>query len=144
MTKITRALLIVKVFVWSLSALTVLAADRVALLPDTIPLAQYLYALALSSMGGITSMLQRFARADEKGKVWLLVARDVVCSVAAGFIAFYALTHFEIAPMLAAIGVFLSGYGGSRFLEAVYTRFENRVGKAIDTVGAGKNAGGSE
>jgi len=124
-----------QLIVWLGSAGWVLAASQASLLPDTIPLVQYLYALALSFWGGLASTLQRYARADENGNAVLLIARDVVCSLSAGLLAFYALSHFAVPPMLAAIGVFISGYGGSRALEAAYTALENRGKRAIDSIG---------
>ena len=121
--------------VWLGSAGWVLAATQASLLPDTIPLVQYLYALALSFWGGLASTLQRYARADESGNQFILIARDVVCSISAGLLAFYALSHFAVPPMLAAIGVFIAGYGGSRALEAAYTALENRGKRAIEALG---------
>jgi len=120
-----------QLIVWLGSAGWVLAASQASLLPDTIPLVQYLYALALSFWGGLASTLQRYARADENGNAVLLIARDVVCSLSAGLLAFYALSHFAVPPMLAAIGVFVAGYGGSRALEAVYTALEKRAIRKI-------------
>jgi hypothetical protein len=121
-----------QLIVWLGSAGWVLAAEHAMVLPSTIPLVQYLYAFALSFWGGLAATMQRWARADETGKPLLLFARDVVCSLSAGFLAFYAASHFALPPMLAAISVFVAGYGGSRTLEAVYTALEARAKRAID------------
>jgi hypothetical protein len=126
-----KMLMQIKLVVWLGSAGWVLAAERAMLLPDTIPLVQYAYAFALSFWGGLAATVQRWARADETGKPLLLFFRDLVCSISAGMVAFYAASHFAVPPMLAAISVFVAGYGGSRALEAVYTALEKRAGKVV-------------
>jgi len=126
-----KTLMQIKLIVWLGSAGWVLAAEQALLLPDTIPLVQYLYAFALSFWGGLAATVQRWARADETGKPVMLFIRDLVCSISAGMVAFYADSHFAVPPMLSAISIFVAGYGGSRALEAVYTALEKRAGKVI-------------
>ena len=111
----------------SLSAGLVYAAGSAPLAPETVPLAKWIYAVVLSTWGGLAQTLQRFAAGAETSAWPLLIARDVVCSVSAGVLVFMACLHFEIAPMLNAIAVFIAGYGGSRTLDVVFTKLESRI-----------------
>jgi hypothetical protein len=106
---------------------TAYAAEPILVLPDGIPLFQYLYAFALSVWGCLAANIQRWAKADvELGKVLRIVV-DFVSSTSAGLIVFFGAMHYQPPAYLAAIAVFAAGYGGSRLLEKIYQRLEKKV-----------------
>ncbi len=113
--------------VWLGSAGWVLAAEQVILLPETIPTVQYLYAAALSVWGCLAANVQRWARADDKGNRLAMIAADFFCSTSAGLIVFFGALHLAAPPYLAAISIFVAGYGGSKLLEKLYERFEKKI-----------------
>ena len=103
-----------------------LAADNI-LSPETIPLVKYLYALGLSFWGGMAAFLQRFAAGTEVGKWFVLLGRDTISSTLAGILTFLLATHFAVPPLLAAVGVSIAGYGGSRALEIYFNKLAKKV-----------------
>jgi len=116
---------------WLLCTATLLyAADRAALSPETVPVAKWLYAFALSFWGGITMLLQKFARGEGTERWPLVIASSVASSLAAGLVVFMGALHMDVPPMLNAICVFIGGYGGSRTLDAVFARLEKNIGEA--------------
>jgi hypothetical protein len=108
------------------------AAEPLILLPDTIPLFQYGFSLALSILGGAANSVQRWAKGTEVGNVYLLLARDFICSVSSGMIVFFAAIHYTPPSALAVIGIFIGGYGGSRALDFLYNKSESFLGRRID------------
>jgi hypothetical protein len=116
-----------KLIIWLGTACTVLAAEPVLVLPDGVPIFQYIYAFALSVWGCLAANIQRWAKAEEGVSVPLRITIDFVSSTSAGLIVFYAALHIQPPAYLAAIAVFAGGYGGSRLLEKVYQRLEKKV-----------------
>jgi hypothetical protein len=124
--KLTKRLLEIKIVFWA-CAPAIAMASTTALDPSTVPLAKWTYALILSAWGGLANLLQRWGSADEQGSLALFVTRAFVCSISAGVLTFFICLHYNVAPFLAAIAVFLGGYGGARFLDFLYAQFESRI-----------------
>ena len=108
------------------------AAEPVLLLPDTIPLFQYGFSLALSVMGGLANALKRWSTGYETKSVKLSIASDSVSSVSAGMMMYFAATHFNPPSAVAVIAIFLAGFGGARFLDFVYGKMESFIGRKVD------------
>jgi hypothetical protein len=110
------------------------AAAPLLLLPEGIPLTQYGFAFALSLLGGSANSIQRWAKAAEVGNVYLLLARDFICSVSAGMLTFFAAMHWreQMPSALAVIGIFIGGYSGSRALDFFQQKAESFLGRKID------------
>jgi hypothetical protein len=106
---------------------TAVAAEPVIVLPDGIPLFQYLYAFALSVWGCLAANIQRWAKADEEFGKLTRISIDFFSSTSAGLIVFFGAMHYQPPAYLAAIAIFAAGYGGSRLLEKVYQRLEKKV-----------------
>jgi hypothetical protein len=116
---------------WVVQAGLVFAAQEV-ITPETIPLIQWAYAMALSIAGGAASSLTRYAGGAPTMKWHLELARDFVCSVLAGVLTMLACLHFAVPPLLAAIFVALAGWGGSKTLEWAFERAQRRAAVVID------------
>jgi len=116
---------------WLLCTATLLyAADRAALSPETVPFLKWLAALLLAFWGGITMLLQKFAKGDGNERWELMIVSGVASSLLAGVVMFMAGMHFEVPSMLNYIFVTIAGYGGSRTLDAFLSRLEKNIGEA--------------
>lgn len=125
--RLAKRIKVMKLLVLWGASWTVYAAEPVLVLPEGIPLFQYLYTFALSVWGCLAANIQRWAKADaELGKATRIII-DFVSSTSAGLIVFFAAMHYQPPAYLAAIAVFAAGYGGSRLLEKVYQRLEKKV-----------------
>ena len=130
MFRAVKGVVLLKLLWLLCTASLVYAADRAAISPETIPAAKWAYALALSFWGGITMLLQKFARGDITARWPLAIGSGVVSSVSAGVLIFFGALHMEVPPLLNAIAVFIAGYGGSRTLDSLFTRLEKQIGEA--------------
>jgi hypothetical protein len=99
----------------------VLAAEDV-LTPEMIPMVKYLYAIGLSAWGGFAAYLRRLATATETAKWFIVLLRDFVVSTFAGVAMFLLCMQFSVPPLLIAVIVSVSGYGGSKVLDALLDR----------------------
>jgi hypothetical protein len=105
----------------------VLAAQHV-ITPEAIPLMQWVYTLVLSLAGGAAASFTRYAGGASTEKWKLELARDFICSTLAGVLALFGALQFQVPPLLGAIAIALSGWGGSRFLEWAYALAAARPG----------------
>ncbi len=127
----------VVVALWVAQAGLVLAAQEV-ISPETIPLVQWGYTIVLSLAGGAAASFTRYAGGASTDRWKLELGRDFFCSVLAGVLALFGALHFQVPPLLAAIAVALSGWGGSRSLEWAFERWQKRAAAAIDPPGGVK------
>jgi hypothetical protein len=127
---IRAALRVLWIGVWVCQVRLALAAGEI-LTPEMIPPIQYAFALAMALLGGSASTLQRYANGAPLERWKLEVARDAVCSTVAGLFCFLACKHWAVPPMLAAILVGISGYGGAKTLEWAWERATKRVAAAL-------------
>lgn len=111
---------------------SVLAAEA-AMSAFDIPLLQYGYVILMGSWGALASILQRFTKhePDTKPEFWKVALSDYVNAVLGAVIVFLACEAIGIRPALEAIYCSLAGFGGSRFMTALYLRFETRAANAI-------------
>jgi hypothetical protein len=109
----------------------VLAAQQV-MSPDTIPLIQWAYTIVLALAGGAASSFTRYAGGAPTQRWRIELARDFICSVLAGVLTLFGALYFGISPLLAAICIALSGWGGSRLLEYAYERWQKRATRILD------------
>lgn len=101
---------------WSASAW----AAQVTFVTDlsAIPLGAVAIAALISLIGGAAATLARIANPDALIKNLLLeVLRDILASLVVGMVTFFACAWREVSPLLAAGGIFIAGYGGSRVLD---------------------------
>lgn len=106
-------------------------AANTTLMLEGIPLLRILYVLFLSIWGGVARLLERLATGEEfKVNLKIVIARDMVVSSLAGILFFLLCTYYEVAPMLTAVVVTVSGYFGSRSLELIFNRFAKQVDSA--------------
>lgn len=122
---------------WMMQAGLVLAAQQV-ISPETIPLIEWGYTIVLALAGGAASTFTRYAGGAPTERWKLELARDFVCSSLAGVLTLFGALYLQISPLLAAICIALSGWGGSRLLEWAYERWQARAGKLIDPNGEPK------
>ena len=98
-----------------------------------IPIIQYGYVLLMASWGALASILQRFTThiAGSIPEFWKVAISDYVNSILGAVIVFLACESIGVRPALEAIYFALAGFGGSRFMTAVYLRFESNAASAI-------------
>jgi hypothetical protein len=125
------------VALWVAQAGLVLAAQDV-ITPEAIPLMQWGYTLVLSLAGGAAASFTRYAGGASTDKWKLELARDFICSTLAGVIALFGALQFQVPPLLGAIAIALSGWGGSRFLEWAYLRWQLRAQALVDPADRGR------
>jgi hypothetical protein len=119
---------------WVTQAGLVLAAQQI-ISPETIPLIQWGYTILLALAGGAASTFTRYAGGASTERWKLELARDFICSTLAGVLTLFGALYLQVSPLLAAIGIALSGWGGSRLLEWAYDRWQRRAGNLIDPTG---------
>jgi hypothetical protein len=112
--------------VWVLQAGLVLGAQSV-MAPDTIPLIQWAYTVALALAGGAAASFTRYAAGAPTDRWKLELGRDFFCSLLAGVLALFVGLHYEVPPLLAAVAIAAAGWGGSRLLELAYKKYQRRV-----------------
>lgn len=95
---------------------------------EAIPFEAFKYVLIIAVVSGTAATLTKITKLDSQGQLpryrslTLEIVKDVVCSLAAGVLAFFATSWIKgIDFWLQAIVIFMAGYGGSRFLEAVFS-----------------------
>lgn len=115
---------------WLAQAGLVLAAQQV-MSPETIPLIQWGYTLVLALAGGAAASLTRYAGGAPTAKWRLELGRDFVCSGLAGVIVLLGSSHFGVPPLLAAIGIALAGWGGSKTLEWAFGVWQRRAAATV-------------
>lgn len=120
--------------------MSVFAADGLSAFE--IPLAKFGYILLMASWGALASILQRFAKEEfPAGKAKIVIASDMVNACLAATIVFLVCEVWGVRPALEAVACSLAGFGGSRFMTAIYLRFESRAAATVDTVTLGDNNG---
>lgn len=125
----------------SLYSATVFAADEFLTMFE-IPLAKFGYVLLMASWGALASILQRFAKEEfPPGKAKIVVASDMVNACLAATLVFLTCEVWSVRPAVEAILCSLAGFGGSRFMTAIYLRFEKRAESAVDTITLGDGNG---
>jgi uncharacterized membrane protein len=114
-----------------LYSMSVWAADDM-LTAFEIPLAKFGYVLLMAFWGGLASVLQRFAKEGfPTGKTGVVIASDMVNATLASIIVFLVCETWAVRPALEAVACSLAGFGGSRFMTAIYLRFEKRATDAV-------------
>lgn len=88
--------------------------------PSNLPLIAYLWVIILSSLGGFVSYIRK-SKQKKKDKIIIFIelASEILISVFAGVLVFYACEHFQVAPLLTAIFVAISGYLGGNTLDLI-------------------------
>lgn len=101
---------------------------------SSIPLAAVTLCLFLSFIGGLASTLQKLA-ADVAPvrSIGLEIAKDLVVSLVAGLLAFFASEWMNFQAVLEAGVITLAGYGGSRVLDRALDRALREVDRGADT-----------
>lgn len=111
---------------WSASAWAASATFPADL--SSIPSAAVAVAVALALVGGATATLQRIANPEAViNHLWLEVARDILSSVVAGLITYFACAWQGFPALLQAGIITIAGYGGSRVLERYLSAGMNRI-----------------
>lgn len=118
---------------FALFSTAVLAADVSLAMAFGIPIVQYGYVLLMASWGALASILQRFTThvAGSIPQFWKVALSDYVNSILGAVIVFLACESMAVRPALEAIYCALAGFGGSRFMTAVYLKFESKAASAI-------------
>jgi hypothetical protein len=93
----------------------------------SIPMIAYLITVILSGIGGAASTLQRLSSAPDLTRWRLEVARDLVCSVAAGLVAFFFCEAMHWGSASEAGAITVAGYGSSKVLDLFLSRFTQKV-----------------
>jgi purine-cytosine permease-like protein len=110
---------------------SVYAADE--LTAFGIPLAKFGYILLMASWGALASILQRFAKEEfPTGKAFVVAMCDWVNACLAATIVFLMCETWAVKPSITAVMCSLAGFGGSRFMTAIYLRFEARAAKVVE------------
>lgn len=109
---------------------SVYAADELSAFE--IPLAKFGYILLMASWGALASILQRFAKEEfPAGKAKVVIASDMVNACLAATLVFLFCETWGVRPAMEAIACSLAGFGGSRFMTAIYLRFEKRAANTV-------------
>lgn len=103
-----------------------------------IPLAAVAVAILIALIGGSAAHLAKIAHPEVVIKNVLLESlKDMMASLAAGLATFFILAWRESSPLLAAGGILVAGYGGSRvldrFLGAGLSQIDRLAGKPEGT-----------
>lgn len=100
-----------------------------------IPFAAIAMCLFLSFIGGLASTLQKLAaQTPAMRSLWLEISKDLVVSLVAGLLAFFASEWLDFQAVLEAGVITLAGYGGSRVLD----RLLDRALREVDNGAASK------
>lgn len=117
------------IWFWTLTmwGVTVYAAekDRFVTGIEAIPFEALKYILIIVAISGSAATLTKLTKENAPiiRNLPLEIVKDAVTSFAAGVLAFFVTSwqHEYIPFWLQAIIIFMAGYGGSRFLETVFT-----------------------
>lgn len=93
----------------------------------SVPAIAYLITVILSGIGGAASTLQRLSSAPDLSRWKLEVARDLVCSIAAGLVAFFFCEAMHWGSASEAGAITVAGYGSSKILDLFLSRFTTSV-----------------
>lgn len=94
----------------------------------TIPPAALALSALLSFIGGAAYSAQKMADpATVVKSVGLEIFKDTLLSFLAGLITFFVVAWAGVHPLMQAAAITISGYGGSRVLEAYLDKFFNWI-----------------
>lgn len=103
---------------------------------ESIPIKSLVYVGVLAFLGGLASTLQKFSNPNiQVYKVWVEIMKDLVISIVAGILAFFLAEQAKSPVMLEASLITVSGWAGSKYLDALAGRLLNRVIPSIDSRG---------
>lgn len=101
---------------WAASA----CAAQVTFVTDlsAIPVAAVAVASGIALLGGASATLARIASPEVVIRnLPLEICRDILSSLVAGLGTFFLCAWREAPPLLAAVGILVAGYGGSRVVD---------------------------
>lgn len=103
---------------------------------QSIPIKSLVYVGVLAFLGGLASTLQKFSNPNvQVYRVWLELMKDLVISLVAGILAFFLAEQAKSPVMLEASLITISGWAGSKYLDAVAGKLLNRVVPSLDNRG---------
>jgi hypothetical protein len=93
----------------------------------SIPLVAWAITVMLSAIGGAAATLQRLSSAGDLSRWKLEVARDLVCSIVAGLVAFFFCEAIDVSSATEAGAITVAGYGSSKVLDMFLTKFQQKI-----------------
>lgn len=85
---------------------------------ESLPVRALGYVMVLSVLGGLAATLPKIVNPDiQIRNVPLEVVKDVVCSIVAGLIIFFAAIELSWSWSLACLMILLGGAGGAKFID---------------------------
>ncbi|WP_201353804.1 phage holin family protein [Hydrogenimonas urashimensis] len=94
--------------------------------PENVPFVTYLWVLALSLWGGIASNIRKVRNGTVRFSISELVG-DVVISGFIGLLTYFICEYYEVATMLTAVFVGISGHMGTKAIFAMETFITKRL-----------------
>jgi len=95
--------------------------------PENVPLITYLWVMALSLWGGISSNIRKIRNGSiERFSITELVG-DIVISGGVGLLTYFVCDHYAVEGMLSAVFVGISSHMGTRAIYAMEIAIAERL-----------------